>query len=305
MIVDVPTATDFRNHGAKFLNLAWDVMLRHADAMNAFEEIEEIEAEEREAFARSISADVSLAVSLAHTGVDHLLKAGIAEVSPYLLVSSGPRDWPKPGKQGVSFADFHTLESQELVRAYSVVAAQKLPDEFVNQHEKIRQIRNRLIHTVDPRLAPAVKDLILAIFVSTHTLVGPAAWIAMRRVGIDKSPGASLNDLVGTNAVLALELRQVVEWLGAGEVKRYLGIDKKRRFYSCPGCLRDCERDAWEHLDCIAQLASKDSTETILRCVACGVDSTVSREKCRDPDCKGNVLWPEHDDYCLTCRNWY
>jgi len=127
----------------------------------------------------------------------------------------------------------------------------------------------------------------------------------MRRAGLKSAPNSTLWPEGGTYVWLGEELRIVTEWLGKADVRRYLAIDKGRRFYSCPHCLDECDKNNWEYVRGVAQLASKDRTETTLRCVACGFDSTVKREKCRDPECKGNVLWPENDNYCLTCRNWY
>ncbi|HBQ18690.1 MAG TPA: hypothetical protein DEF51_48700 [Myxococcales bacterium] len=301
MILDVPTASDFQNHGARFLNLAWDVVVRHAKSMDDFEHFGDTEDFEED-FWRAAVDDVGLALALAHTGVDHLLKAGIASVSPFLLISSTPREWPRGcDKDDIPFAEFRTVDSQDLVRTYNAVAPQRLPDAFLQQHDKLRRVRNRLIHTVDHRLTPAVKDLVLAVLVSTHYLAGSGSWIAMRRKGLEASPIATLFPDSGPLPTLNQELRHVVGWLGAKELKLYVGIDKKRRLYSCPRCLEECERDMQEHFEGVAQLTPGGPGARFLHCVACGEQSEVARQRCSSEGCKGNVRDPS-GEVCLTCN---
>jgi hypothetical protein len=58
------------------------------------------------------------AISLLQQSLEIFLKARIAEVSPFLLISGEPDRWPKRNSAGdVDFSDFRTLDAVQLCKA--------------------------------------------------------------------------------------------------------------------------------------------------------------------------------------------
>jgi hypothetical protein len=89
------------------------------------------------------------------------LKAKIAEASPFLLISNLPKEWPKEcDKIDTAFADFRTIDAQDLIRVYNAVSVVKLSKEFIMNFEEFRKTRNALFHTVDGRLEFSDKIII-------------------------------------------------------------------------------------------------------------------------------------------------
>jgi hypothetical protein len=304
VIVDIPTANDFEEAGSKFLNTAWGMIMQHdklfseAEGFFAFDDTDE----EVVAYWEAARGDVVMALAIIQNGVDHLLKARIAEVSPFLLVASSPRDWPrKCDKQDTPFADFRTIDSQDLLRAHDAVSNARLPVEFHATHGELRRIRNAVTHSVDRRLAPVASQAVGAVLYATHTLIGKGAWLKMRRKGIKSLPEFALHS-DGVSSVLNREVHHAVELLSPAQVREYLGIEKKKRLYSCPKCLDDyyeAEHDAGSFSPGVAQLDASEAT--VLNCIVCGTTTKVLRKRCDINRCRGDVI-DAKTRRCLTCN---
>ncbi len=139
LIVDVPTSKDFEITGVGFLNLAWDSVLNLAlgfdMATNAMvqhgitgkssldDEFEMAEKQLSDKYWEAAWHSLATAVVLAQQGTEFLLKARIAAISSFLLISRNPSDWPKGcDKRDASFADFRTIDAQDLIRAHDTTA---------------------------------------------------------------------------------------------------------------------------------------------------------------------------------------
>ena len=94
------------------------------------------------------------------------------------------------------------------------------------------------------------------------------------------------------------ELELALDLLKPSKVKKFFGIDKKQRRYSCPGFLSEANRDTgFEHR--LAILTPKSPKATSLYCFVCDETFPVTREPCDNSECKGNVF---HDEWgCLSC----
>jgi hypothetical protein len=131
MILDLPTKAEFDNNGVAFLNLAWQSVLSTAFGLPeqpvetmgqdaTAEEHREAEEEDRrwaeavESYWQASQQELATAVALAQQGTEFLLKGKIAAVSPLLLISGDPKDWPGGcDKNDIPFADFKTIDAQD------------------------------------------------------------------------------------------------------------------------------------------------------------------------------------------------
>jgi hypothetical protein len=291
------------------LNHAWGIVVDQALEFQSYEDYGGDGSEIVEEYTEASRSELFVALSLVHAGMDHLLKSRIASVSPFLLITSPPHEWPKKCDQrDTPFADFKMIDSHSLPRAYNAIVPDKLTVEFEQQIQELRRQRNRIIHTVPEGLTPEAHDVLTMILRSTHELLGPLSWIGMRMASLAASPVSTIQP-DGDSSVINRELRQVIRLLNPAHIKKYLQIDKKRRLYTCPICMADCteaEEDSDNYQVGVAQLTPESAGATTLRCVVCANDTEVTRTKCQVTGCPGDVLAPDYVDEeelrCMTCH---
>jgi hypothetical protein len=307
MITDIPTPEEILNVGLRFISTAWGDTLNTAiQADDAPFDDGEGENPKPEDFWKLARNDLAVALATVQQGVEFLLKAEIARFSPFLLVSQEPAKWPKGcDKENVKFADFRSIDSQDLIRVYNTVAHKKLPVGFVTRFESMRKHRNVIFHSVPTPQTTAVADIVEAVLDAVNTLVEPFAWPRLRKSLLSQSPWSLFSgewtkwdpDVVLINE----ELEYVLGILEPAAARRLLRIDKKQRFYACPECYYGYYRAKEDGSFKLAQLKPKGSASNSLFCVACEGTYDVVRKKCEAEDCKGNVL--SEDGLCLTCTN--
>lgn len=310
MIVDVPNASDFEKAGLDLLHLAWSSAiakigeLRDATdvwAYNGDTDTDEGEHRKREAFWRSAQPSLANAVSLTQQAIELMLKGRIATVSPYLLIARDARDYPSGSdKQDTSFGTFRTIDAADLFKVNNAVSAQPLPDDFGRFWENLRRLRNVLMHSVGgPVVLP--EQVILLVLEAYRFLFPGTRWASERLdyLAVDDVTDRSEWDL----GIVVHEIADAVDLLKPAEAKAFMGVDKRRRFFLCPHCDDNVERN-WqrENLPLLAQLVSRDAAK--VWCCICDEISPVGRTACRDPDCKSTVISVagRSEGDCLLCR---
>ncbi|PTV44551.1 hypothetical protein DBL02_12760 [Acinetobacter oleivorans] len=160
MIIDIPTKDDFFSSADDMVNEAWEKInnlsrnyheigesLIFLKKYNAPTEVQVLALEQ---FWFKERPKLISALTLILQSVEFRLKGLIAEISPYLLLSSSSKGIPKADKNGIiSFAQFHSVDAQDLVKVYETFSNKKLNMKFKNWYEDIRILRNRFMHTVD------------------------------------------------------------------------------------------------------------------------------------------------------------
>jgi hypothetical protein len=262
MIKDVPTEADFHGSAARFLEAAWSDALAKIDGEMYEEEMRLETGEEAEAENLSIFSEESiLAISYIalYTGIEHILRASITAVSPFLLLVGDPMKWPsKCDAKDVPFADFRTIDAQDLVRVYDTVCTSRLSETFKDKYNSLRRERNSLIHSHSIKVNVVAKDLVETIFFATDVLVGPRAWLDWRRdILIARDARDEHNSW---NFLLTREFYLALHVMGEAAARKHLGINKKRRRYFCPTCLgcstREEEKMAvYEHIEGLARIS--------------------------------------------------
>jgi hypothetical protein len=297
MITDIPSAEDFQRAGIGFLNLSWDAVIDIIRHVHVFEEFDYWGDEERD-YWKAAQGVLATSLALSQQGIELLVKARIAEVSPFLLLDS---NWCKGhDKVDTPFSEFRTIDSQDLMRAYDTIQKTRLPDDFKNRVNELRRLRNTVFHTVDKRMTIAAHDVLFSILDAVHYLVAPRSWMKTRREYLNESHLSMAYSSDHVDSDIAIEAATVMEVFAPADIFRFLGINKKQRRYECYNCHRACNEYS-EGTECkFAVLRPNNATATKVFCAICESEETVERRPCRANGCKGNVIHSD-DNLCLTC----
>lgn len=304
--------------GTDYLNLAWDAVLEvgvtsdpkslehpHSPDDDVDDMSDDHTAVRRKydrihdrAFAPIVRRQLAMGITLLQQGTEFMLKAKIASVSPLLIIAGNVREWPKGCETSdVPFAVFRTVDAQDLPRIHDTVIRPPLTQRFRNTYDHLRTLRNRIVHTVDKKLNPTARDVLVALLEISDALIGPQRWIATRRQYLAKWPDPEF-----TFNNLLTEINEVVELLSVSECKKFFGFEKRRRSYKCHRCHNLCNGDwaiEWEDDNGLAQL-EPHAGSTRMHCIVCGDHYDILRKPCREPNCKGDVIDPE-GNVCLVC----
>lgn len=300
MITNVPSPDDFREHGIDYLNIGWqtvlDILNEIEDASEWVDDVDEVVSDVWKAAERELAT----ALSLVEQGAEFLLKSKICAISPWLLVSRNPRDWPSGcGREDVNFAAFRTLDAQDLVKVHDTFSNVLLSTEFCATFEELRQKRNSVIHTVDRSIKITASRLIEQILIVSDHLLGRQEWLKHRKAFLDRDRRTALYSTDGNEYVLAREFVAATSTLIPTLVARFFNFNKRQRAYLCP----ECSGGEFYFTGKTAQLNPNSKGSKSLHCFACGLNFDVEREVCPDADCKGTVA--DLEGKCLTCgNNW-
>lgn len=291
-----------------FLNMAWnavfDVLLEFQELEDWYEGIEKTEINE---YWKAAQKNLSIAHALAQQGAEMALKSKIASISPYLLINSPSSGWPKlSDKHDTAFADFRTVDSQDLVRICNTVLTNHLSEQFVSSFEGFRKQRNALFHTVDKRLGFPEKEIVSYILLIAD-LIRPKQWPLLRASYLEETP---ISKTTGPDYVMnqvCLEMEQMIKLVDRKLLQDLFGFNKKQRRYICPHCYWSLNRDSDPPYPRTAQLTPNNSQSSNLYCFVCGKNISVARKKCTVEDCNGNVINAEKNgkNECLTCFEYY
>ena len=319
MIVNVPTAGDFTQIGSDLLNLAWsqvhELISRLAefdgDVSKSDEEKEksvyelpgretpaEKETRHREYWEAS-ERDLGNALTIAQQGIEFVLKGQVAAVSPYLLIDQDPKDWPKIGKdRNIDFGLFRTVDAIHLPRLCEAVSGKQVPIEIKEEYERLRGLRNRIIHSVSKLDLNAAE--VFSIILRFHNFAFPkTSWFKARAAYLEKTAHSTLYSADWVDFAVIQEAINLINCLSNQECINLLELDKRRRRYRCPICSHESE-NYFGPPAYICQFPSRAPKQTQLKCLICAEPITVERRLCTSSGCQGDVIWPD-DSICLTC----
>lgn len=299
MIKDIPTPSDFYDHGLNLLNVCWDgVISLLTDLDNARNCDSDVDDKLDEYFSAAKPTLISL-ISIAQQGIEICLKGKISEFSPFLLIRGNPRDWPKNSeKRDLYFADFRTIDAQDLIKVYNTFSENQLPQEFINGFNKLRQKRNTIVHTVDKRITVHIVDIFLEILNAFYYLFPNKNWIKTRRAYLEKSPGVHLHDNFANKQII-WEFSLITDFLNPASMMKYFNFNKRQRKYTCPVCWKSSD-DYIDIFPTTALLKPNNQKSENLYCFICDNNMHVLRHICENEDCDSNVISEEYR-ICVTC----
>ncbi|RVU44711.1 hypothetical protein EA187_09210 [Lujinxingia sediminis] len=317
MITNVPNHEDFRNEGRILLNLAWDELRRVDSAINDFLSFPKVDEERDDlddleiqwvkediayrkqmhlGLARSIQRPLGVCRTLIAQAAEFLLKAKIAEVSPFILLKNDHSKWP--GKDQ-SYSEFQTVDAGDLVRVCNSVLKQPLPDSFVNMFDILRKDRNVYVHGVTPPTSVPLskvceEPLRLILKVAQHLANenwrDTRAWfVANYDTDTILTHGDHISDY------MAYEMAWLIQQLEPSESERYLNFHPKKggRNYLCPSCYHG-------EYDYIREATFSKVADDQAFCFVCNTKHPITRQPCPKKDCKGDVIYTI-ESMCLTC----
>lgn len=300
MVTDIPTADDFRTYGLRYLNLGWDTAVNVAlEIVDMREHSSDYEFEEE--FKKAAEPELATALTLVEQGIEFLLKGRIASVSPWLLLSRDADKWPRRcDHQDTPFAEFHTLNAQDLVKVHDTVYAVRLPAQFAQVFRELRRQRNAMMHTIDPRVRASITEIFENVLEAAEVLLTPLTWpneretfLRTARVGVFGSDDVEFQ--------LAREFVAVRAQLQPAAIERFFGLSRDRRTYVCPVCRHASKYVVIEPSSAVLEPNTPESTQVY--CFVCRKTSDVIRLKCvAVNDCKGNVIDVDWDECLMCCR---
>jgi hypothetical protein len=282
MIVGVPDHNDLNATAVGWINLAWGIAIEEAEdfqqANVIFDEIEEKYGRERmkEAITEYWDGNrlvLNNAVTLLQQALEIFLKARIAAVSPFLLITDDVERWPKPDSSGrLDFSELRTIDSNRLCKAAKIICPERLPNGFEEFYEKRRKARNKIVHlnasAIKAELAGVLRDILQA----QRYLFPAEPWIEFRRKYFQSGGFASSLDLEilgdeadGTaNDTLNFEFQAMYYELPDDDLRKFFGYDSRKKGYKCP----TCESRKAEYVDESWEFAQKQRGRAV-RCPVC------------------------------------
>ena len=298
-VSNIPTEGDFYTSGKELLDFSWDVIARLLTDIDQAEYYGVDPSEISDKYWSAAKRRLTTALSITQQGVEFILKGKIAAISPFLLITDPPAKWPSPYEnKPINFSDFRTIDAQDLIRVIDTFAPNLLPNDFVEQFHQLREKRNRIMHSVDKRLTIDVAEVLDSLLFMHKALFPNESWAAVRLRFLDQAPDSELGAYEYSRNRVCWETELAIDLLKPSKVKKYFGIDKKQRRYTCPTCISEANTDAgFDHK--LAVLQPKGPSSTTLYCPVCDSIYNVIRKECENEGCPGNVLNEEGE--CLTC----
>lgn len=285
MIIEVPDAVELRQTGLGLLNLAWSTTLvLYRESRDEMLTDLSLTGE----YWQHAQFQLSNALVVIDQAVETLVKARIASVSPYLILSDGAAAWRNKASEtgDIPFSTLKTVGGEQLFRTHNCIVGERLDRGFEVFFDGLRRSRNIIMH--QPNASGPVTPSTPFTYVTRALafLCPDLRWMDVRLKYLNRHPlTVPFDDAVYEE--LHKETKFLIEQLPPSALMQCFLYDAARLRYVCPNCAGR-----------FAQLASNDPRETSLACIVCGGRFDVERVACDRHPCDCNVL---HHKHCLQC----
>lgn len=230
MIKDIPTKEEFDSAAKSQFDFAWDIVISFLLSLENAREYSEVDDGDEKAFWDSAHQRILTALIISQQGVELALKGKLVAISPFLLISGNPSDWPKDSTNtGISFSDFRAIDAQDLVRVHNTASDDNLCSEFSTLFDNLRRQRNKAMHTVDRNLKISATELLINILEFHKHLYGDENWIETRREFLYNSADTHVffnTEFVESSVIK--EFSTVFSFLSTAQVAKFFDINKKK-----------------------------------------------------------------------------
>ncbi len=301
MIKDIPSNEEFDSAAKAQFDFAWGTVISFLLMIDQAEHWGGVDKEDKDNFWETARQRILTSLIIAQQGVELAIKGKLVSVSPYLLISGNPSEWPKDTDgTGVSFSEFRAIDAQDLIKVHDTVYETKFDEEFSVLFENLRKLRNKAMHTVDKQLNVTAQEVIV-ILLEVHEYIYPGEnWMSTRRDFLFDSPDTQLySDTEHVAGQVAREFLVVFKFLERAQIKRFFKFDKRQRLYSCPECSVEIEKHSFIDPKYAVLRPNAPDSEHIF-CFVCDELHQVRRDNCNSETCPGNVISLEYD-CCCTC----
>jgi hypothetical protein len=315
LILNIPTRDDFFNVANNYLNSSWGSvieLLREFEVLGDMIEDSSAHEDERQRYWGAANQTLISATALVQQAVEFYIKGKISDVSPYLLIVGAPQSWPRGcASNNIEFSSFRTLDAQDLIHVHNTVCENKFSDEFIQWFDELRDIRNKVIHTVDKSLKVKPEEA-LDFILYAHNYFVAEDWFKSRAQYLEQTPANSMKILQGDAfndsynlGELLIEFRIITNVLRPAKLKYHLNFNKRVRILHCPSCIQKVsEMDDWDY----ESASDYGKTYQLIQrtgsfiCCLCGYASSTVNKKCNELGCKGEYL-DTNSGVCFTCFN--
>ena len=232
MVTSIPSSKEFETNGKQYLNLCWNhaisVLLDYEESEPWYhKKDEDLKAD----YSASAHHELATAITLAAQGTEFLLKSRIASVSPWLLISKSPQEWPRGcNTNDLPFAKFRTVDAQDLIKIHDTFCKDRLSEKFKELFDALRIERNSFVHNIDESIEISVSRVLGLVLELSEFLVGEKTWLSMRREHLRDARQTLFYPLY-SEAQTVREMIQLIKSLEPSVLKRHFGFNKKQRAY--------------------------------------------------------------------------
>ncbi|MBL0571680.1 hypothetical protein [Aeromonas hydrophila] len=311
MVLDIPSKDDFFNMGDSLLNSAWDNLIA---LLKDYSEYKSVSCEDgfEKAFFLHAKPTLMSSFTLVQQAVEFYLKGKIAEVSPYILISNDSRNWPKAAdKSDIDFSEFRTIDAQDLVKIHNTFSETKLDEQFKVWFNEMRNIRNKIMHSVSSQDFIKPTHLAESILTAHSNFFGENQWIRSRFIYHLNSPSNRIEFMTEYEKEgyryfeIHEEISIAVKALKPSSVEKFFGFNKKAKAMECNFCEEHFENIAfydhgrWRtHL--IDTLVQSDINKHSYTCIICKNTLNVFDAQC--VECRNTKINVE-SGLCVWCKN--
>lgn len=292
MIIDKPTPHDFEKQSIQYLVQSIDLIYKNEEGLEYFDDYDVTKRK----YWKYHKGILNNSLTLLFLSFENFLKKEICNVSPLLLLADSPKKWGD--KKNIAFNSLFIHQFDDLLALYQELGLGSLTGAAITKISDLKLKRNQITHGV-------VKDTITPKYILEvlYTIVihvwGKGVFWNQLKTHIFNEPLFGLYDTDQEKSRISLYMDFFISYLEKKKTGEMLGVNLKQRNYYCPYChyWLNYEAGNWESNYGILQPNSPKSTN--LFCVVCGNNYRVSREKCSDTKCSGNVI--SEKGVCLTC----
>jgi hypothetical protein len=238
MIIDIPTPADFSQSSLSLLHLAWSI------ASGTLEDLDcadlpswDDDGSVANAYLETAQLELGNGLALLMQAQEMGLKGRIAEISPFLLITRDPRDWPRRCDfTDLAFADFRSADAADLIRIHDTVSSNRMPEDFARFFDTIRRRRNAFVHAVSSRDRIHPQEIFQYVLQIAHHIHPHVHWPTDRIRYLSSSPLSFAWSADFSYGTVLTEMRLCIETMERVQTLELLGFDKDAPTFFCPNC---------------------------------------------------------------------
>jgi len=297
MITNLPSSNDFENVAKQCLTQAFNIVYGIDKELVYVDEVPSEDVWEYHL------GDLSTSLILVYQAIESLMKAQICQESTLLLIDLKRTDWPTmPDQADKDFNELFTIGGEALQKTYgAAISPAKADKDLMKFVDDIRLTRNKIIHGVSREYLDPEYLIEITLNTYTYFLGKDSWWLTMRELHINNPLFGIFNNNY-EEANLIEKLDYVEEVVDQAELRKHFSLDLKSRRYYCPWCQSSlAEEDGDLETQWALLIPQKKKGATEIKCINCQRTHPVTRQKCNQADCKGDVMAEE--EICLTCNS--
>lgn len=324
MVKNIPTNNDFGKVANHLLHKSWNTVIEILLSSPTFYlgkvQIPDKNSEEspcssildndNRAFWSEVGITLSACITSITQAVEFFLKGKICDISPYLLISSEVKGWPKRSDaEDVDYADFKTVDAQDLLKIHDTFcpSESRMGNSFKDWYLQLRKERNKIMHTVDKGAQYDPRQALVLILECHQFFYGERNWANGRRIFLRSDPMTSFFyqlDKERQNAAISskilIEMYVLFTAITPSQSMRFFNFRKKDRASLCPVCVKGTSYHFSDEPHSFMKTLQEVKGEGVMSCFICGHKAVYSGPCCTI-SCIGDTL-DFHSKKCLWCE---